>query len=286
MQVNNNFNTNMLANLLSKSSERVNNLAAQMASGLSINRASDNAAGLAVATAMTTQSNTYIQGMQNSNDGISLIQTADTASGSMADILQRQRDLALQSMNGTYSDADRAAMNAEFSQLTSEMSRIAETTKFNGQPLLTNLSATGSVQNGAPSPINIATGDGNVSIALSNFSPEATGGVFGNTPYTGVGIGSSADASLAIERIDAAMGQIGSVRAQWGATENRLGASIENMASANVNTLASRSRIQDTDYARSLVDLSKEQTLQQAGIALFAQSKQNGQQVLSLLGMK
>lgn len=286
MQVNNSLNTNMLANLLSKSSDRINNLAAQMASGLSINRASDNAAGLAVATAMTTQSNTYIQGMQNSNDGISLIQTVDTASGSMADILQRQRDLALQSMNGTYSDADRAAMNAEFSQLTSEMSRIAETTKFNGQPLLTNLSATGSVQNGAPSPINIATGDGNLSIALSNFSPEATGGVFGNTPYTGVGIGSSADASLAIERIDAAMGQIGSVRAQWGATENRLGASIENMASANVNTLASRSRIQDTDYARSLVDLSKEQTLQQAGIALFAQSKQNSQQVLSLLGMK
>jgi flagellin len=121
---------------------------------------------------------------------------------------------------------------------------------------------------------------------LANFSPEATGGIFGNTPYTGIGIGSSADASLAVERIDAALGQIESVRAQWGSTENRLGASIENMASANVNTLAARSRIQDTDYARSLINLSKEQTLQQAGIALFAQSKQNSQQVLSLLGMK
>jgi flagellin len=286
MQVNNSFNANVLANLLSKSSDRVNNLAAQMASGLSINRASDNAAGLSVATAMTTQSNAYMQGMQNSNDGISLIQTADAASGSMADLLQRQRDLALQSMNGTNSDADRAAMNAEFTQLTSEMSRIASTTKFNGQPLLTNLSAAGNVQNGTPSPINIATGDGSVSIALANFSPEATGGIFGNTPYTGIGIGSSADASLAVERIDAALGQIGSVRAQWGATENRLGASIENMASANVNTLAARSRIQDMDYARSLINLSKEQTLQQAGIALFAQSKQNSQQVLSLLGMK
>jgi flagellin len=286
MQINNSFNTNMLANLLSKSSDRVNNLAAQMASGLSINRASDNAAGLSVATAMTTQSNAYMQGMQNSNMGVSLIQTADAASGSMTDLLQRQRELALQSMNGTYSDADRAAMNAEFTQLTSEMSRIASTTKFNGQPLLTNLSANGNVQNGTPSPINIATGDGNVSIALANFSPEATGGVFGNTPYTGIGIGSRADASLAVERIDATLGQIGSVRAQWGATENRLGASMENMASANVNTLAARSRIQDTDYARSLVNLSKEQTLQQAGIALFAQSKQNSQQVLSLLGMK
>jgi flagellin len=285
MQVNNNLNTNVLANLLSKSNDRINNLAAQMASGLSINRASDNAAGLSVATAMTSQSNAYIQGMQNNNYGISLIQTADAASGTMTELLQRQRDLALRSMNGTYSDADRAAMNAEFTQLTSEMSRIASTTKFNGQPLLTNLSATGSVQNGTPSPINIATGDGNISIALANFSPEATGGVFGNTPYTGVGIGSSADASLAIERIDAAMGEIGSVRAQWGATENRFGSSIENMASANVNTQAARSRIQDTDYARSLIDLSKEQTIQQAGIALFAQSKQNSQQVLSLLGM-
>jgi len=285
MQVNNNLNTNVLANLLSKSNDRINNLAAQMASGLSINRASDNAAGLSVATAMTSQSNAYIQGMQNSNDGISLIQTADAASGTMTELLQRQRDLALQSTNGTYSDADRAAMNAEFTQLTSEMSRIASTTKFNGQPLLTNLSASGSVQNGTPSPINIATGDGNISIAFANFSPEATGGVFGNTPYTGVGIGSSADASLAIERIDAAMGEIGSVRAQWGATENRFGSSIENMASANVNTQAARSRIQDTDYARSLIDLSKEQTIQQAGIALFAQSKQNSQQVLSLLGM-
>ncbi|OYY22495.1 MAG: hypothetical protein B7Y68_08335 [Thiotrichales bacterium 35-46-9] len=152
--------------------------------------------------------------------------------------------------------------------------------------MLTNLSATGNVQNGAPSPVSIATADGSVSIGLANFSPEATGGVFGSTAYTGVGIGSRADASLAIERIDAAMGEIGSVRAQWGATENRLGASIENMASANVNTLAARSQIQDTDYARSLVNLSKEQTLQQAGIALMAQSKQNSQQVMSLLGMK
>ena len=284
MQVNNSLNTNILTNLLSKSSERVNNLAAQMASGLSINRASDNAAGLAVATAMTSQSNAYTQGMQNANNGISLIQTADAASGSMTDLLQRQRDLALQSMNGTYSDADRAAMNAEFSQLTSEMSRIAETTKFNGQPLLTNLSATGSVQNGAPASVNISTGEGSVSIAMANFSPEATGGEFGSSPYTSVGIASAADATSALERIDAAMGEIGSVRSQWGATENRLGASIENMASANVNTLASRSRIQDTDYARSLVELSREQTLQQAGIALMAQSNQSSSIVMSLLG--
>lgn len=286
MQVNNSLNSNRMVNLLSQSSERINTIASQLASGLSINRASDNAAGLAVATAMTTQSNAYTQGVQNSNDGISLIQTADAASGSMTDLLQRQRELALQSMNGSYNDADRAAMNAEFSQLTSEMSRIAETTKFNGQPLLTNLSATGSVQNGAPAPVNINTGDGEVSVALANFSPEATGGVFGSIPYTSVGIGNMADAGVAIERIDAAMGEIGSVRAQWGATENRLGSSIENLASVNVNTLSARSQIQDTDYARSLVNLSKEQTLQQAGIALMAQSKQNSQQVLSLLGMK
>lgn len=286
MQVNKSLSTNVLVNLLSKSSDRVNHIAAQLASGVSVGRASDNAAGLAIATAMTSQSNAYTQGMQNGNDGISLIQTADAASGSMTELLQRQRVLALQSMNGIYSDADRTVMNAEFSQLTREMSRIAATTSFNGQPLLTNLSAAGNVQNGAPEPISINTGDGNVSIALANFSPEATGGVFGGTPYTSVGIGSTADAGMAVERIDAAMGEIGSVRAQWGATENRLGVSVENLANANVNTLAARSQIQDTDYARSLVNLSKEQTLQQAGIALLAQSKQNSQQVMALLGMK
>ncbi|OYY22494.1 MAG: hypothetical protein B7Y68_08330 [Thiotrichales bacterium 35-46-9] len=122
MQVNNSLNANILANLLSKSSARTNEIAAQLASGLSINRASDNPAGLAVATAMTSQSNAYTQGMQNSNMGIALIQTADSASGTMTDLLQRQRELALQSMNGTYSDADRAAMNAEFSQLNSTVS--------------------------------------------------------------------------------------------------------------------------------------------------------------------
>lgn len=283
MQINTSFNANTIVNSLTNSSTRTNAIAEKLASGLSINRASDNAAGLAVATAMKSQSNAYVTGMQNSNMGISLIQTADSASGSMTELLQRQRDLALQSMNGTYSSADRSAMNAEFAQLTSEMSRIAASTQFNGQPILTNQSASGNVQNGTPKPVNINTGDGNVSIALANFSPEATGGVFGNNPYTSVGVASQADAGNALARIDSALGEIGSVRAQWGASENRLGATIENLASVNVNTLAAQSQIQDTDYARALVELSREQTLQQAGIAMLAQSKQNSQQVMSLL---
>lgn len=283
MQINSSA-TSFLPAMMSQSNDRINDIALKLASGLAINKASDNAAGLAVATAMTSQSNAYVQGMQNSNDGISLVQTADAASGSMQELLGRQRELALQSSNGTYSDADRAAMNAEFSQLTQEMSRIAETTKFNGQPIMTNMSASGTVQNGSPQPVSIATGEGNVDINLANFSPEATGGVFGSTPYTSVGIASLADAQTAIGRIDSAMSEIGTVRANFGATSNRLTSAVDNMASANVNTLASRSQIQDTDYARSLVNLNREQTLQQANIAMMAQSNQNSRQVMSLLG--
>lgn len=282
----NNLANNVLVNMLNQSSERTNNIAVKLASGLKINQSADNAAGLAIATGMSSELRGYTQGIQNGNDGMSLLQTADGSSSSITDLLQRQRELAVQSMNGTYNDSDRAAMNTEFSQLTNEISRIAGSTNFNGIPVLSNQSATGALQNGAPSPISINTGNGQLNINLANFSPEVTGGVFGSTPYTGVGVGTVADATAAIDRIDSAVGNITQVRSDWGATQNRLTYSVDNLANNNVNIRAARSQIQDTDYAREMVNMSREKTLQQAGIALLAQSKHNGQQVMALLGVK
>ncbi|MCH9741672.1 MAG: flagellin FliC [Proteobacteria bacterium] len=284
ISINSNYAASLSTALLNKSSNAQEKLIQQLASGLSINNASDNAAGLAVSTNMTTQIDEYSVGMQNSNDGISLLQTADGGAANISDMLQTQRDLALQSMNGTYNAADRSAMNEQFNQLTAEIDRVANTTSFNGINLLSNQNASGTPQAGNPAPISIqTTANSSQSIDLANFSTSTTGGVFGGTPYNSNNIATDTAAATTVTAIDSALSNISTTRANWGAEQNRLDSTVNNLSTTQVNLSAARSQIQDTDYAKTVAALVNQQTYQQVGIAMLAQRNANSSQVMSLL---
>jgi flagellin len=284
ISINNNYAASVGAALLNKSSNIQEKLIKQLASGLSINSAADNPAGLAVSTGMTSQIDEYSVGLQNSNDGMSLLQTADGGAENITDMLQTQRELALQSMNGTYNAADRGAMNEQFTQLTAEIDRVANTTAFNGINLLSNQDSTGTPQAGNPAPISIqTTADSTQSLSLANFNTTTTGGVFGSTPYNSNNIATDTAAATTVNAIDSALSNISTVRANWGAEQNRLDSTVNNLATTQVNLSAARSQIQDTDYAKTVAAMINQQTYQQVGIAMLAQRNANSSQVLSLL---
>jgi flagellin len=299
MTIGSGFSSDAIVNLLGRSSNHQQSIIEKLTSGLAINHAADNASGLAVVTGMTTQLRAYTQGVQNANDGMALIQTADGASSQVQDILQRQRELAVQSLNGTYNAADRTKMDAEFQQLTTEINRISTTTEFNKNPLLAGMTATGSVVSMAPAAIKIHTGNGALSVTLDNLNAgvSGAGGALGqvayrssngvvsmrNSAFSRATIGTQTAASLAIMKIDSALSNMSNVRAKWGAVQSRLEHSVANLNNINTNTGAARSQIWDTDYAKAMANLTREQFLQQAGVAMLMQRNHDTQNVLSLL---
>lgn len=244
----------------------------RLTSGLRINRAADDAAGLAVVESMTTQIQGTDMAIRNANDGIGLIQTMDGAMQEVVDMLQRMRELGIQSMNGTYTAANRTQMDAEFTQLQNEVDRIADTTKFNGMPLfdatVTSIDLQVGWETNAADKINIA---------LSNFSINAL-----NTS-TAQAIVSATAASDAIANINSDLSAINIHRANWGALQNRLESTISNLQNINENMNASRSRIQDADFAKESAKLARTQVLQQAGMSMLSQANQQSQNVMQLL---
>ncbi|MBE0494748.1 MAG: flagellin FliC, partial [Thiomicrospira sp.] len=236
----------------------------RLTSGLRINKAADDAAGLAVVTGMTTQIRGTDQAIRNANDGASLLQTMDGATEEVVNMLQRMRELGVQSLNETYSADNRTQMDAEFQQLSTEITRIANTTQFNETGLM---SATTSVglhvgwQTGAENKIAVSTIDFTGLTALTT------------------NIITTANASSAITSIDANLGSIKNVRANWGAMQNRLDYTVSNLANVNENMNAARSQIQDADYARESSQLARIQVLQQAGMAMLGQANQQSQNV-------
>ncbi|GKT11124.1 MAG: flagellin [Thiomicrorhabdus sp.] len=298
------INTNMAslnAVRLLESTTREQSLAMEkLTSGKAINRAADNAAGLAVVTGMTVQIRGTEQAIQNANDGISVVQTVDGATDEVINMLQRMRELSVQSLNGTYSSSNRDQMDAEYSQLELEIDRVATTTKFNEIPLMANFSTDGTQISGIPTPVNLHIGwdvgdDNKVNISVANFgiNISGAGGVLGQyTNITGSVIAgqfeanditTQATASVAIQHVDGAMSQIISQRAKWGAMQNRLESTVNNLSNVNENVMAARSRIEDTDFARESANLARTQVLQQAGMSMLSQANQQSQQVLNLL---
>ena len=268
------INTNMgalNANRILDATSREQSVAMErLTSGKSINRAADNAAGLAVATEMTKQVTGLNQAVSNANDGISFIQTMDGATDEIVTMMQRMRELAIQSMNGTYTAANRDQMDAEFQQLHSEIDRVADTTKFNGTALLSSANST-EMQVGwetaAADQITVQTRDLNTAV-LSITAAE---------------ISTAALASQAVSQINADLEAINGYRANWGAVQNRLESTISNLQNVSENTSASRSRIQDADFAKESANLARTQVLQQAGMSMLAQANQQSQNVMSLL---
>ena len=270
------INTNMgalNANRILDATSREQSVAMErLTSGKSINRAADNAAGLAVATEMTKQVTGLDQAVRNANDGISLVQTMDGAMDEIVNMMQRMRELAIQSMNGTYTAANRTQMDAEFTQLQSEIERVADTTKFNGSALLDGTVTSVDFQVGwetnAADKINLVLSD----FTASNLNVS-----------TAQNITSITDASVAIENINSDLSAINTNRATWGAIQNRLESTISNLQNVSENTSSARSRIQDADFARESANLARTQVLQQAGMSMLSQSNQQSQNVLSLL---
>ncbi|OAI21039.1 flagellin [Methylomonas lenta] len=251
----------------------------RLSSGLRVNSAKDDAAGLAIADRMTSQIRGMTVAMRNANDGISMAQTAESAMGAITETLQRMRDLGVQAANrGAVSDTDRAKLQTEFKQLGDEITRIVGNTEFNGKKILNGGLSNAIFQVGAGTSAN-----NQISITVENLSGASGIGTIVNA---GVSIGSAATSNnvlSAIDTIDAAIAKIDDFRSKLGAVQNRFTTTIGNLQSSIENQSAARSRIMDTDFAVETSNLSRSQILQQAGTAMLAQANQSSQSVLSLL---
>ena len=256
----------------------------RLSSGMRVNSAKDDAAGLAIAERMNTQVRGMNVAVRNANDAISMAQTAEGALGQVGDIFQRMRELAVQSSNGTNSDTDRASLNDEFVQLAQEATRTLGGTKFNGLSILSTTSAT-TFQIGA----NSNTSVDQITVAAFSWSGNAgITAVLGSTIMTGTAtptqqITTAATALAALGTLDTAINAINTQRGNFGSVQNRFENVVSSLMVASENQSAARSRIMDADYAAETSNLSRASILQQAGNAMVAQANQLPQQVMSLL---
>jgi len=246
----------------------------RLSSGLRINRAGDDAAGLAISENMRAQIRSMNQAMRNANDGVSLVQTAEGSLNEVSNILVRMRELATQSATGTVSSDQRSYIDAEFTQLKNEINRIASSAEFNGSKLLDGTSATYSFQVGAGNSANdtIAV---SISAAGASSIGVGTASVSGNN---------SSAASAALGAIDTAIKSVSNIRGTLGAVQNRLQSTINNLQVYSENLSAAESRIRDVDVAAETAALTRAQILSQAGTAILAQANQTPQSALQLLG--
>jgi flagellin len=254
---------------LSSSQASLTNSLQRLSSGLRINSAKDDAAGLSIATKMDTQVRGMSQAIRNANDGISLAQTADGALATATEAMQRMRELAVQGANGTNATADSANLKKEFDALGLEVERLAKSTQFNGTDILSAAAADVTIQVGAN---NAQT----IDIKKSNL--EAIAGVI-----KAGDLSTATGASAALTTLDAALGSVTSLRADLGATQNRLSYSISNLQSSVENQSAAKSRIMDADFAAETASMTRGQILQQAGTAMLAQANSLPNGVLALL---
>ena len=262
---------------LNRASDALSTSMTRLSSGLKINSAKDDAAGLQIATRMTSQIRGQTMAIKNANDGISIAQTAEGAMQEQTNILQRMRELAVQSRNSSNSTQDRAALNKEFGQMSDELTRIANSTQLNGKNLL-NTTATMTFQVGS----NTGT-ENQISITLADLTAATLSVGTGAIAMSGADSDIAANFSAAVDKIDAALQTINTTRADLGAAQNRLTSTINNLQNINENAEAARGRVQDTDFAAETAQLTKQQTLQQASTSILAQANQLPSAVLKLL---
>lgn len=278
--VNTNVASLAVQNNLNKASDALTTAMTRLSSGLRINSASDDAAGSQIATRETSQINGQNVAVKNANDGISMAQTAEGALQQSTNILQRMRELAVQSSNDTNGTSDRTALNSEFNQMSDELTRIASSTNLNGKNLLDGSAGTMQLQvgsnTGASNHINL---DLSSSFAASSLGVDS--GVLSISGASNTAAHASIDGALSA--IDAALATIGSVSANLGASENRLNSTVANLNNVTQNATAALGRVQDTDFAAETAELTKQQTLQSASTAVLAQANQLPSAVLKLL---
>ncbi|GAB2972700.1 flagellin N-terminal helical domain-containing protein [Actinotalea caeni] len=281
------INTNLPANntyrQLSITQDQQAKSLEKLSSGLRINRAGDDAAGLSIAEGLKSQVNGYTVAARNAQDGISVVQTAEGALGEVQSILQRMRDLAVQGANDTNNAESRAAIKAEADQLGNELWRIAESTNFNGISLLKGgdalniqVGADGNAAAGGHNTISVNLGD----VATAVGALASTDGADGAADFD---VTDADTAAATIEAIDTALVAVSEQRSDLGAVQNRLEYAVKNINVSIENLTASESRIRDVDMASEMVKFTRSQVLSQAGTAMLAQANQAGQGVLQLL---
>ena len=288
--VNTNVNASIAQNALTRNDRAMNTAMERLSTGQRINSASDDAAGLAIASRMTSQIRGLDVGIRNANDAISMVSTADGALIEVTNMLQRMRELALQAANGTTTSADRNYLSSEYVNLMTEIERIAQNTQWNGGDILdgTVNGSSGTVvfQVGANGGQTISVNFGNAGSALIGLTGS---GMTGNVHSAAANLSSNTAASAvtrgtsAVTAIDLVITEVNSQRATFGAVVNQLTYAIDNLSNVQVNAEASRSRIMDADYAKETSELARTQIIQQAGTAMLAQANQLPQTVLSLL---
>jgi flagellin len=246
----------------------------RISSGMRIARAADDAAGLGVAESLESQSVSGRQAMRNTNDGISIIQTAEGATDEVSDILVRMRELAVQSSSETLADDERAYVQTEYEQLAEEIDRIAAATTFNGVALADGTNTAIEVQVG----INNTAND-RIAISLGDLTASTLG-----VDSAAVDLSTVTGAQAAIDAFDTALDSVSTIRSDLGAVQNRLDTALANMETYVENLEGAESQIRDADFAYETAELAKQQILQQAGVSVLAQAKNMNQGVLNLLG--
>ncbi len=296
--INTNIGALKAANASATANKMLGTAMERLSTGIRTNSAKDDAAGLAISTSMTSQIRGMNQAVRNANHGISLAQTAEGSLNEVTNMLQRVRELAVQSASGTYSASDRENLQAEVGQLTTQINDVLTKSKFNGEDLFTNAApveadpdAVPAVESNAKTfSIQVGANDEETvtinikALDLTSITGAATGGGdAGDEPIAALTILTSGGASGALETVDNALKAVATTRADLGASQSRLESVVNNLNSNVVNLSDARSRIMDTDYSAETTALAKSQILSQASTAMLAQANQSQQNVLSLL---
>ena len=275
--INTNINSLAARNAINANQRSLQTSMQSLATGSRINYASDDSAGISIRENMTTQIKGFDAAVRNANDGISLLQTADSAMEGMATLLQRMRELGVLAQNDTYSSSQRTAMEDEFTALLTEVDRIVSDTQWNGMTLL---DGTGGNLGGA-STFSFQVGANSSQTIEVTISDQSTSGVL--SAIASSTVASAASAATAVTSLDTAITALASSRSVVGAAVNRLTHAADNATNMSQNASASRSQIADTNYAAATSELARAQIIQQAATAMLAQANQQPSMVLALL---
>lgn len=284
MRINHNISSMITQNSLANAQNNLGKSLEKLSTGLRINRASDDAAGLSVSEQMRTQVRGLDRAKGNAQDGIALLQIAEGAANEISDILQRQRELAVQSANDTLTTTDRSYLDQEFNSLTAEIGRISNSTQYNGQTLIAGGSSSFGGSGSSSSVLHIGANANAGTDTITIEIDSLTAGAIGVSSSTTVGVSSQSSAVAAITTIDTAITSVNNMRSDVGAYVNRLEHAINNISNQTYNTQDAESRIRDVDFANETTNFTKNQILSQSATSMLAQANAAPQGVLSLIG--
>jgi flagellin len=275
--INTNVNSLVAQNAVTVNARSLSRAMEQLSTGKRINGAKDDAAGLSITQNMTAQIRGLNMAVRNANDGISLLQTADGAMIEQSNMMQRMRELAVQAASDTVTDSQKAYLDDEFQALSTEIDRIGAETKWNDRDLLTGVA----VRTGGTAGVHKFQVGSEVTTIDATIGDASTNGLY--VAIASSKIETSTDAEAAIDALDTAITKVNEQRSTIGAAINQLTYAADNLSNISMNTTASRSRIEDTDYATASTELARTQIIQQAATAMLAQANQSPQSVLALL---